>query len=124
MRISLADGPSARFFSTAGSGGRARRVTTGSSATRPLASGRVLLLGPRRGRRPAAALADEHAAGDALAVRLELLRDVEQLRHVRHRDAVGAHQRDRDAHEREAVELVLAVAHFDVAALAVGRLVE
>ena len=43
---------------------------------------------------------------------------------VRHRNAVGAHERDGHAHEREALELVQAVAHLDVAALAVGGVVE
>src|SRR5580765_8733811 len=85
-------------------------------------SGDVAVL--RRWRALPPALADEHAAGDALAVGLELLRDVEQLRLVRDRNAVGAHERDGHAHEREALELVQAVAHLDVAALAVGGVVE
>src|SRR5205823_3814045 len=74
--------------------------------------------------RMAAAFADEDAAGDPLAVSLELLRDVDDLGEVGDRHAVRAHQRDGDAHEREALEMVQAIPDFDVAALAVDWIVE
>src|SRR5580765_5964945 len=56
-----------------------------------------------------AALVDEHAARHALAMRLQLLRDVGELREMRDRHAIGADERDRQAHERETLEHMAAV---------------
>src|SRR5881628_1669820 len=78
----------------------------------------------RRAGRLAAALADQHAPGYTFAVSLELLSDVDELCEMRHRHSVGAHQGDGQAHQRKALEVVESVAHLDIAALAVRRIVE
>ena len=71
-----------------------------------------------------AALAHQHAARNPLAVGLELLGDVDELGEVGDRHAVGAHQGDGEAHHGEALEVMQAVAHLHVAALAIGPVVE